>query len=59
VPLRRRAADADRHTFELVDDGFGDELDLDEPLPASLSAPAPDVRTNSTASCGLNCSIGM
>jgi len=52
VPLRRRAADADRHTFELVDDGFGDELDLDEPLPASLSAPAPDggpSRTHGTA----------
>ncbi|WP_435737441.1 PQQ-binding-like beta-propeller repeat protein [Cellulosimicrobium sp. PMB13] len=31
MPLRRRAAAADRHTFELVDDGFDDDLDLDDP----------------------------
>jgi outer membrane protein assembly factor BamB len=32
VPLRRRAAQADRHTFELVDDGFADDPDLDPVL---------------------------
>ncbi|WP_251149716.1 PQQ-binding-like beta-propeller repeat protein [Cellulosimicrobium sp. Marseille-Q4280] len=34
MPLRRRAAAADRHTFELVDDGFDDEPDLDGPSSA-------------------------
>lgn len=38
VPLRRRAAAADRHTFELVDDGFDDEPDLDGLPPGTVAA---------------------
>ncbi|WP_255371849.1 hypothetical protein [Cellulosimicrobium sp. CUA-896] len=41
MPLRRRAAKADRHTFELVDDGLADDVDVDPVL--DLTAP-PDAR---------------
>ncbi|MFC8922051.1 PQQ-binding-like beta-propeller repeat protein [Cellulosimicrobium sp. NPDC057127] len=41
MPLRRRAAKADRHTFELVDDGFADDVDADPVL--DLTTP-PDAR---------------
>lgn len=36
MPLRRRAAQADRHTFELVDDGFADDVGLDPALGPAL-----------------------